>query len=158
MMLQTGPVHIHILAGAQRKELPQKLQAFMHSSCGCIWPKITCPILQDTPRYVHARIFFLQGDLHIWIGLIILQADIIARPMLLDQIALENQRLDLRARKDRFKISNLRHHRTHLGRMIFIALEILPHTILQDNCLADINDLPLCIFHNIDTRRIRQKL
>ena len=94
MMLQTRPVS-HMLAGAQRKKPAQQTQTFMHSPRIRIRTKIACTVLKYPARNEGPRIFLLQRHLDIWIAFIILQTDIITRPMLLDEIALQNECFDL---------------------------------------------------------------
>ena len=158
MVLQTRTIHIQMLAGAQRKQAPQKTQVFMQGPRIGIGTKIPRPILQYPPGNKSPWKFLLHGDLQIGIALIILETDIIARPMLFNQIALQDECFHLGAGQYCLEISNFRHHGPHLCRMVLTTLEILPHPILQHDGLAHIDDLSLRILHDIDTGRIRQLL
>ena len=157
MIFQTGTL-AHLPAASEGKQSAQELQAFMHSRHIRIRAEIACAILQNAPRHEHPRELFLQRDLHIGIALVVLEADIIAGTMLLDEVALEDERFHLRACHDGLEIRDFLHHGAHLRRMSLIALEILPHAILQHDCLAHINDFPTGILHEIHPRGIRQQL
>ena len=119
MIFEAWPF-LQVLTGPQRKQPPQELQAFMHRCHIRIRTKVTCSVLEHPPRDEYPREILLHRHLHIRIALIILQTDIIARPMLLDEIAFQDQRLDLRMRHDDLKISNMRNHRPHLRRVILV--------------------------------------
>ena len=157
MVLQAGAIDLHVLACAQWKETPQQLHALVHRARRRIGAKIARAVLRDAPRDHDTRILVGERDLEIWIALVILEADVVARTMLLDEVALQDQRLDFRVCEDRLEVGDLRHHRTHLRRLMLAALEVLPHTVLQDDRLADIDDAPLRVLHDVDARRIRQQ-
>ena len=78
--------------------------------------------------------------------------------MLLDQVRLKDQRLHLVRRHDRLNVGDMRDHRAHLRRVIAAALKILPDAVLEDNCLAHVDDLPVVVLHDIDARAVRQQL
>ena len=80
------------------------------------------------------------------------------RAVLLDEVALEDQRLDLRARQDELEVRDMGDHRAHLRRMVLVLLEILPHAVLQHDGLADVDDLAFRVLHDVDARMIRQQL
>ena len=157
MMLETRPLP-HLPAGTQGEQPPQELQAFMDCRHVCIRPKIAGTILQYPSRDEDAGIFFLQGDLYIGIALVVLEADIVARTVLLDEIALQNQGFHLGRGHNGFKIRNPCHHCPDFWRVALILLKILAHPILQDDGLAHVDDFPMGILHEINSRRIRQEL
>ena len=156
MVLETRAV-LQRPAGAQRKQAAQELQALMHRRRVRIGAEIARAVLDDAPRDEDARELLLYRDLDIRIRLVILEADIVARPVLLDEVALEDQRLDLARRHDELEIRDFRDHRTHLRRVVAAALEILPHAVLEHDGLADVDDLPRRVLHDIDTGILRQE-
>ena len=78
--------------------------------------------------------------------------------MLLDQIALQHKRLQLRIGDDILKTADMRHHLLDLDALIPAALKILPHPVLETDRLAYINDMILLIMHDVNTGSARQLL
>ena len=76
--------------------------------------------------------------------------------MLLDQIALQHERLQLRIGHDVFKPPDAFHHLQDLGALVPAALEILAHTVFQADRLSDIDNVVVCIVHNINAGPPRQ--
>ena len=93
VVLQAGPV-LQVAAGAQREEAAQELQALMHGRDVRIGAEVARSVLRHAVRQEYARVLLLHGDFDVRIALVILEADVVVRAMLLDEVALENQRLD----------------------------------------------------------------
>ena len=157
MILQARTLDLHVLACTQREEPLQELHTLVHRARRRIGAEVARAVFRDAPRDHEARILVGQRDLEVRIALVILEADIVARAVLLDEVALQDQRLDLRMCEDRLEVGNLRDHGTHLRRLMLAALEVLPHAVLEDDGLADVDDAPLCVLHDVNARRIRQQ-
>ena len=89
VVLQTGPV-LQVAAGAQREEAAQELQALVHGRDVRIGAEVARAVL----RQEDARVLLLHRDLDVRVALVVLEADVVVRAMLLDEVALEDQRLD----------------------------------------------------------------
>ena len=74
----------------------------------------------------------------------------------LDQIALQNQCLQLGIRHDIFKSGDPCDHLLDFGTFIAAGLKILPHPVLQADRLAHINNGISVIMHNINSRLSRE--
>ena len=96
-------------------------------------------------RDEQARIFFLR-DLDIGIGFCILQLDIVARRMTLDQHVFKRQRLDLTVAKNIVEIKNERNHPRRFCAMR-AADKITAHAVLQFFGFADVKDPAILILH-----------
>ena len=90
---------------------------------------------------------------NIMIALIVLQKDIIFGLVLLDEAAFKHKRLKFAIRQDIVKIRDVFHHPTHLDRMVLLRAEILTDAVFQGLCLANIDDRPLFVLHDINARR-----
>jgi hypothetical protein len=74
--------------------------------------------------------------------------DVEARPVLLDEIEFEQQRFGIRIRDRDFHARGLRHQRLNLG--LYVArLKVRADAALQIACLADVEDLAVCIQHAV---------
>ena len=76
--------------------------------------------------------------------------------MFLDQIALQNQCLQLGIRHDILKSGDPCDHLLDFGTLIAAGLKILPHPVLQADRLAHINNGISVIMHNINSRLSRE--
>ena len=158
VILQARTFDLHILACAQREESLQELHALVHRACRRIGAEVARAVFRDAPRDHDARILVGQRNLEVWIALVILEADVVARAVLLDEVALQDQCLDLRMCENRLEVGNLRDHSSHLRRLVLAALKVLPHAVLEDDGLADVDDAPLRVLHDVNAGRIRQQL
>jgi hypothetical protein len=61
-------------------------------------------------REVNARVVLVEGDRDERIGLVVAQADVEARPVLLDEALLRQQRLRLGGDHDALDVLDRRHH------------------------------------------------
>ncbi len=85
-----------------------------------------------------------------WIRLVILEQHIETRLVLLDQVRLEDKSFDLVIDDDELEIGDGLYQATRLRVLISAGLKILPNTIAQILCLADIQDLSNGIFMQVD--------
>ena len=94
---------------------------------------------------------FPAAEPHKGIALVILQQDIIAGLMALDEGVFQHQRLKLTGDHDGVKLAHLLHHEAGLEGVGSILAEILTHTILQFFRLAHIDHRAALVHHQIDT-------
>ena len=97
-----------------------------------------------------------QRDLDIRIGFVIPQQGVVLRPVLLDQIAFQNQCFQFRVRHDVLKPRDMRHHLLLFETLVMRSLKILMDTLGQTQSLSHIDDLVPVIVHNINSRLIRE--
>ena len=96
------------------------------------------------------------ADADIMVTFIVLQKDVVFRGILLDEAAFQHQRLKLAAGDDIFKVPYILHHAVDLGGMLVNAAEVTADAVFQGFCLADVDDLPLFVLHDVDARLQRQ--
>ena len=122
-----------------------------------IWigTKVKTAVLLDLTGDNQTRIALI-GDFDEWIGLIILEHDIVLGLVLLDEVDLKKQGLNIRLGDDKLKIHNLRYQRFRLG--IVAPSKIGPHPIAKILGLPHIDDGTVLIFVNVTARTRRQKL
>ena len=98
------------------------------------------------------------SNLEIRIALVVLEADIVARAVLFNQVAFENQSFDFACGDNRLEIGDFGDHRFNLRAVILAGLKILAHAIFEDTRLADVNNFPANIFHDVNARFFGQCL
>ncbi len=94
-------------------------------------------------------------DINVRITLVVPEDDVELRPVLLDQVVLEDQRLGLGIRHRDLDFRDKLHHGSRLYRVV-AASEVARDAFLQISCLADVKDLVLCVEHPVHTGTVRQ--
>ena len=128
-------------------------------------PRLTAPaegaekpgaVLCGTGHQRKAGVFgrFIQP--HEGVTLVVLQQDVVARHMPLDQGVLQNECLKFRADDNGIEPIHLRHHTAGLIVVGGGVLKVLAHPVFQFFGLAHIDDLPRLVHHQIDPRQQRQ--
>ncbi len=84
------------------------------------------------------------------VALVVLEQDVVFRAVLLDEAAFEHQRLELAVRQDILEILDARDHAAHLRVVVPFRAEILAHPVFQRLGLADVDDLPALVVHQVD--------
>ncbi|CRH93743.1 Uncharacterised protein [Chlamydia trachomatis] len=90
------------------------------------------------------------------IGLVILEHDIVARFVLLNEVNLQEQGLNIGLRHDKFEVLNFRNEGFRLG--VMTPTKIRPNPIFQIFSLTHINNLAIFIFMKVATRAVWQQL
>ena len=133
----------------------QRINDVVRDARAGIRSEILCTVGSARPRHHKARIFLPGRHLDIRIGLCILQKDIIARVVLLDQYILQRERLHLGVTEIEIKILHRTDHLLGLD-ILFTVLKILRNAVLQLGGFADIDDRAGGVFHDIDAGAQRQ--
>ncbi len=89
-------------------------------------------------------------------ALVVLEQDVVARLVLLDQVELEQQRLGLRRGDRDFDARHLRQHRHRLVG-VDAAVEIARHAVAQVPRLADVEDPAVLVEHAVHARLGRER-
>ena len=126
--------------------------AYWLFDCTDIWTKVFTTIL-----YFYTSLYEFR---HWWICnfyirkiFIILHEDIIFRREVFDEIGLEHQCFHLSFTENCFYVSDFPDHLLFCESELSCAIKIGIHTAFKIFCFTDINDLPLFVFHLIDSWR-----
>ena len=156
MIFEARPSGVHAAATSQRKQALEQGQRFMHRAGAGIRPVILRPILFHPSGGIYSGIFFIPCHFNERVGLVIPQTDVVTRPMLLDQIAFENQRFHFGSGDNGFKSMDARNQRFRL-RAQAPLLKIRADPVFEIDSLAHINDFAGNIPHQIHPGLIRQQ-
>ncbi len=137
------------VAGQEREDLPQDVQSLVDSPGGGIRPKVARAILHHLAGDRHLGEWLSPVDLDIRIALVVLEPDVVLRPVLLDQVHLEDERLQLRADDDPLKINDIPYEPARLGVMTGIRMEVGADAVPQVDRLAHVDDRRLGILHDV---------
>jgi hypothetical protein len=95
-------------------------------------------------------------DLDIGVALVILKAHVVARLVALDQVHLEDQRLQLGGDHDPLDVGDLAHELVGFGMLVGGIVEVRAHPGAQIDRLADVDDPPGFILHQVAAGLIGQ--
>src|SRR5690606_36395746 len=90
------------------------------------------------------------------IPFIIPQPNVAFGPVLLNEVHLQDESLKLRSDDDPLDVCDLAHKPPRFRIVPAIGVEIEPHAVAQVDGLAYIDDLPLCILHEVTAWFARQ--
>ena len=146
----------YLLAFTDREQLMQGFDGFLRSQHIRKRPIIFRLVLLHSACDEDARKHLLHRHLDIRIAFVILQKNIIIGMMLFNEVTFQEKRFHFGIRYDIFKFADIRYHGTCFCRLIAAALKILPHAVFQIHCLPHINDMPVFILHQINSRLLGQ--
>ena len=155
LMMQAGAAILiraeNPCAGAQRKQPAQHGEHLAHARRAHVRAEVFRPILLHAAYQLHARIILPGIDAQIGVVLVVLEEDVVLRPVQLDEVALENQRLQIAVAEHHVEVIDALHHRAHLDRVLPTLMKILADAVLEVDRLAHIDDFSLA-FHQVAAR------
>ncbi len=134
------------VAGQVGENPAQHVQGLVHRPDAGVRAEVTRAILDHLAGDGNLREGIRPVHLDVWIALIVLQAHIEMRSMLLDQVHLQDQGFELRANHDPFDVDDIV-HQLERARVGLRAVKVGTHPVAQVNRLADINHPPGSILH-----------
>ena len=121
----------------------------------CVRAEIAGAVAINPPRNKNARVRLVR-DHDIGVALIVLKADIVARLVRLDEVCLEDERLNLRIGRDDFHVGSFLDHRRDARLERLRSVEILADSIAQVLRFPYIEHRPLPVLELINSRQRRQ--
>ena len=159
LMMQARPrLHARLQrlrAMANGKQHARNVQHLAHGGRAHIGAEVPRAVLDLLAPKLHRRERLAQVDADERVVLVVLQKNVVPRHVLLDQVALQNQRFQLAVHQHDVEIVHLFHHRAHLGRVVGGGVKVLPHAVFQVLRLAYVDNLALAL-HQIAAGRIGQ--
>ena len=142
-------------AGAQRVVGGEQLQQASGVEHGAVWPEVAGAVLLHTPGQEHARKRF-RGDADPGVGLAVLQEDVVAGLVLLDEVVFQQQGVGLGLHDGVLHVrypadQQARFHAEPGG-----VHEILVYPLVEVLRLAYVNYSPFVIVVAIDAGTVRQ--
>ena len=158
-----APAHVEVQAGPLRPDVPGELPAAGGQPQGGQHRVQGLPGLEPAaegaevpggvlghPVHHGEPGICLLGQADEGIPLVVLQQDVVARHMPLDEGVLQHQGLELAGDEDGVKVVHLGHHVPGLGGVGGAVLKILAHPVFQLLGLAHVDDLAGLVHHQID--------
>ena len=147
-----------ITARAQVEVLVEHLDRMAHRVPRAVWPEVLGAVVSLLSHDLDARPGVLGVDAQRGVVLVILELDVVARLVQLDQRVLEDQRLLLVGGDDRLDVAQ------HMGEFfderarIAGGLEVVADSVFEVLGLADVDDAALLILHQVAAGLVGDKL
>ncbi len=146
-----------IRARAQQERALQRVQRPRHRAGTCERSEIEPLGRMRAAMLQQLREGMVLPEQDVGKGFVVAIGNVVARLQPLDQVGFEQQRLDLRRRRDEQHLGRVGDHaRDALGEPA--GLRVGRNPLLQALGFADIKDVALLIEHAIDARRVGQRL
>ena len=151
LVLQARAVAVaEVVVGAapQQEVLLDDFQGLAHGHRGSVGAEVAAAVLDDAAGGEDARPV-APGHLDAQVALVVLEADVVARLVLLDEVVLEDQRFLLVAGHQGLDVLHLAHEEGHV-RAAVAAPQVGAHPRAQLLGLAHVNDLAAAVPHQVD--------
>ncbi len=144
-------------ARAEHEHLREHLERRAHALGVGVRTEVRPPGAVALAREVHARKVLVERDRDERIGLVVAQADVEARPVLLDEALLGQQRLRLGGDDDALDVLDARHHLGVAGAARHLRFgEVRRHALAHRLGLADVDDATGAVAKQVHARLVGQ--
>ena len=144
----------HAAAIRQSERFAERIDDAHRLPASAVGAEVFCPVRVRAVGKRKARIRLPPVETQERISLVILEKDVIARLVALDEGVFQHERFKFRLGDDNVEIVHVRDHRRDLRQML--AAEIARHAVFQRLGLADVNHLAGSVQHDINARQQRQ--
>ena len=147
-------------AGPEREEAPDEVHRLVDAAGRRVRPEIAAAVVDELPGALDAREVVGHGDLDVGVALVVLEADVEARLVALDEGGLEEQRL---AHRVDDRVVDLGDPVDDLADPVALhrpglLLPVAAHAAAQALGLADVDDLPALVLHEVHAGPVGQVL
>ena len=112
--------------------------------------EIPGPVIGHAALDGEAGVALTHRQADVGVALVVLQQDVVAGFMALDEGVFQHQGLKLRVGHDGIEVVDLGHHGPGLFRVAGLVVEVLADPVFQGLGLAHIDDRPLFVHHQVD--------
>ena len=151
-----APPGLLALAGAEQEDLAEQVERAADALGVRVRAEVDAVAAVALAREVHAREVLVHRDRDERIGLVVAQADVEARPVLLDEALLGQQRLGLGG--DEHELDALDRVDHLVGAAGHRVGEVAGDALADRLRLADVDDLALGVAEEVDARAVGQRL
>ena len=152
-----APPRLRTRAGAEHEHLREHLERRAHALGVGVRAEVGASGAVALAGEVHARIVLVERDRDERIGLVVAQADVEARPVLLDEALLGQQRLGLGGHDDAFDVLDAGDHLRVAGAARHLGLgEVRGDPLAHRLGLADVDHAPASVAEQVHARLVGQ--
>ena len=139
-----------VAARAHGMQSLHDLERLPHGAHRRVGAEVARTVVHDTPRDVYTRKRLPHGDFDVGILLVVPHEDVEARPILLDEVGLEDERFGLRADHQRVHALDEPNQLAILGAQVRLTPEVAAHAATQRLRLADVEHALFGVLEQID--------
>ena len=139
-----------LLAGADPKRLLHDLQGLPGHAAGGVGAEIEGPVRVKPPDEPEGREVFLQVKAEAEIILVIPEHDVVAGPVLLDEVALQDEGFPARGGEDHVHLGHFLEHQGGLGVVLLRGLEVGSQAVLQVHRFPDVEHPAAGVLEQVD--------
>ncbi len=153
-----APARLGRVARAEGEDLLQQVERAADLLRVGVRPEVRAVAAVALAREVHARKRLVERDREKRIGLVVAQANVEARLVLLDELVLRQQRLGLGGDEQALDLVDARHHLDRAARRARAlgVREVPGHALADRFRLADVDDLARLVAKEVDTGAVGQ--
>jgi len=146
------------IAGSEREDPADEVHRLVHAARRGVRPEVAAAVGRELARPFNPREILGQGDLDERVALVVLEPDVVARPVALDQVDLEQQRLADRVRHRVFQVRDLVDDAPDQVDLTAggLLLPVASHPVPQALRLADVQNRPARVLHQVHAGPVRQ--
>ncbi len=141
-----------VLAGAERKGIAEEPERLLDGGARGIGPEVAGPVPPHFPHQGELGEIFVDAEFEAEVGLVVLQVDVVAGLVLLDEGVFQDQGFFFRVREERLHLAHFGHEETKRGPPVPGFPEIGPDPVAEVLGLADVDDRPGRVFHQVHAR------
>ncbi len=153
LILQAGPGaggQTPFLAGAHPKGLFHDLQGLPGHAGGGVGAEIEGPVRVETPDEPEGRKVFLKVKPEAEVILVIPEHDVVAGPVFLDEVALQDEGFPARGGEDHVHPGHFLEHQSGFGVVLLRGLEVGSQAVLKVHRFADIEHPAAGLLEQVD--------
>ena len=139
-----------LLAGADPKGLLHDLQGLPGHAAGGVGAEIEGPVRVKPPDEPEGREVFLQVQAEAEIIFVIPEHDVVTGPVLLDEVALQDEGFPARGGEDHVHLGHFLEHQGGLGVVLLRGLEVGGQAVLQVHGFPDVEHPAAGVLEQID--------
>src|SRR5205085_8363810 len=151
------PARLRPLARAVREDAVQDVERLPDLLRVRVRSEVDDPAPVPLAREHDPRVLVLDGDGDVRKGLVVPQPHVEGRPVPLDEVLLEVERLHLGARDDHLDVGDAIRQLADRGARVAALLEVAADARPQRLGLADVEHLPALVAEEVDARRGRER-
>ena len=143
---------LRALARTEPEDAIEDVQRLAHLLRVRVRAEVDDPAAVPLAREHHPRVVVVHGHRDVRERLVVAQPDVERRPVALDEVLLEVQRLDLGPGDDHLEVGDPRDHPADPRPGVAALLEVAPHARPERLRLADVEDLLVRVAEQVDAR------
>ena len=148
---------LRALAGPVRKDPVQNVEGLPDLLGVGVRPEVDDPATVTLAREHHARVFVLRRDGYVGERLVVAEPDVEGRPVALDEVLLEVQRLDLVLGDDHLDVLHSVGQLLDGRAGVLVLLKVRTDARAQGLGLAHVEDVPRLVPKEVDARLGRER-